>query len=199
MLLTELRPKIQQLLLLRDAKADYQVTEADLQAGEWLAGAPPSWAQGRRVIQPVSSVQLVWNLDVSELRDAARCSAADKGGSNVCSTQVSPPLGGIGFVVSANCIKSTAGVKIGLYCHVSDLWSGLVCVCDFEIEVVGFMKSTGLSRLPFRDGLGWDDFFELGHMPGGWDDVAWAGKGLPTSGQLTIKLTVSKVSHATGV
>jgi hypothetical protein len=40
------------------------------------------------------------------------------------------------------------------------------------------------------------DWFKLGVMAGGWDEVAWAGKGLPSSGHLTIKLEVSKVPHA---
>jgi hypothetical protein len=39
------------------------------------------------------------------------------------------------------------------------------------------------------------DLFEVGPMPGGWDEAAWAAKGLPASGTLPVKLTVSKVGH----
>jgi hypothetical protein len=42
-----------------------------------------------------------------------------------------------------------------------------------------------------NDLVGLKNLFKIGPMAGGWDDVAWASKGLPSSGPLTIKLTVS--------
>lgn len=44
-------------------------------------------------------------------------------------------------------------------------------------------------------GYGFHDFFELGAMAGGWDEAAVAAKGLPTSGDLPITMTVSEVAH----
>jgi hypothetical protein len=35
-----------------------------------------------------------------------------------------------------------------------------------------------------------EDVFELGPMAGGWDAAAWADKGLPTEGNLLLKLQV---------
>jgi hypothetical protein len=32
-------------------------------------------------------------------------------------------------------------------------------------------------------------------MAGGWDEVAWSGKGLPASGDLPIATTVTKLAH----
>jgi hypothetical protein len=41
-----------------------------------------------------------------------------------------------------------------------------------------------------HESFGWSNVFELGPMAGGWDEVAWASKGLPSSGLLNIKITV---------
>jgi hypothetical protein len=40
------------------------------------------------------------------------------------------------------------------------------------------------------------DFFKVGPMKNGWDDVAWAAKGWPTSGELEVTLEVTKVFHS---
>jgi hypothetical protein len=40
---------------------------------------------------------------------------------------------------------------------------------------------------------GWSDFFGLGVMSAGFDEDAWAAKGLPTSGNIMLKLTVKDV------
>jgi hypothetical protein len=198
MLLAELRPQIRQLLLLRDAKADYMVTDTSLLEGNPLAGAPPSWVLEQRVVKPVGSVELVWQLEVCKLRDTARLAAAGKHAIEVHSTRASPPLGGIDFVLSTICHGYTGDTRIGMYCTPHNLWTDMTCVYDLEIEVVGFHKFKTSCRQPDRDGYGGGNIFDVGSMAGGWDEVAWAGKGLPTSGQLTIKLTVSKVSHALG-
>ena len=39
-----------------------------------------------------------------------------------------------------------------------------------------------------------EDFFSLGAMSGGWDDAAWAAKGLPASGELVFTLTITSVN-----
>jgi hypothetical protein len=48
------------------------------------------------------------------------------------------------------------------------------------------------STAELQSSWSWRRFFGVAAMAGGWDDAAWAAKGLPTSGKLTIKLTVSK-------
>jgi hypothetical protein len=50
-----------------------------------------------------------------------------------------------------------------------------------------------------RSGWGYDDFFGIGVMSGGgavggWDEAAWAAKGLPTEGELEVQLTMQEVS-----
>lgn len=42
---------------------------------------------------------------------------------------------------------------------------------------------------------GWQDFFDTGVMAGGWDSAAWVQAGLPTSGELVLKLSVKSVAH----
>jgi hypothetical protein len=72
--LAQLRPQLQQLLLLRSAKA--RITAAVLK--EELPDAPPSWRLGKRIITRVKEVHLTWELAVGELRDAARRAATEQ-------------------------------------------------------------------------------------------------------------------------
>jgi hypothetical protein len=197
MLLADLQTQLRQLLLLRDAQEKYHVQAADLQEGGWLIGAPPSWTLGCRVIKPVSSVQLVWHLNVSELRDAARRSAAKQCFVRLVSPEVSPPLGGIDFGMPCFCVFGDEGVKLGLHYGPTNLPKEMTCMGTFTSDVEGYGTCTYALPKPMRGKLtGWPDHFDLGPMAGGWDEVAWAGKGLPASGPLSIKLTVSGLPHA---
>jgi len=40
------------------------------------------------------------------------------------------------------------------------------------------------------------DVFSLGPLSSGWDEAAWASKGLPATGQLDLTLTVTSVGHS---
>ena len=63
------------------------------------------------------------------------------------------------------------------------------------IEAHKVSRATVSSMLRGHSGYGFYDFFGMGPMAGGWDESAWAAKGLPTEGRLHIKLTVSSVQH----
>jgi hypothetical protein len=39
--------------------------------------------------------------------------------------------------------------------------------------------------------VAWEDLFDLGAMAGGWDEAAWAARGLPVEGDLKLTLKVS--------
>jgi hypothetical protein len=39
------------------------------------------------------------------------------------------------------------------------------------------------------------NFFKVGPMAVGWDESAWAAKGLPATGVLSVELTISMVGH----
>jgi hypothetical protein len=53
--------------------------------------------------------------------------------------------------------------------------------------------------IDLRSCWGNGDFFGIGVMSGGgavggWDEAAWAAKGLPTEGELEVQLTIKEVS-----
>jgi hypothetical protein len=195
-LLPEMRPLLKRLLLFRDAHAGCAVTSTDLQEGGLLEGAPASWALGSRVSKSVSSVQMVSQVDVSELRDAARRSAAEKDVTLLRCPGESPPLGGVDFGVTLYIEWKEQGVEVGLFCTPRNLPGDMFYMSRFRVVVEDFNTMAFVMVKPVcgNDMRGWGDYFDLGPMVGGWDEVAWARKGLPTSGQLTIKLTVSKGS-----
>ena len=154
---------------------------------------------------PVGSVQVVWQLDVSQLRDAARrCAAEQRDYTDMFSSEPSPPLGGISFHTRMLLKFDDGGVKVGLFCTPRSLPHDLLYTCKVKLQVEEFGEWTWTdTSLPLRPKptrcsmmRGWFDFFQLGPMAGGWDETAWAAKGLPTNGHLTIKLTVSDVPHA---
>lgn len=83
---------------------------------------------------------------------------------------------------------------------------GVVYAFDYEISCLGVTRSgssgptyntDGLAPKPNELGFGFLDFFELGPMGGrtGRDAAAWAAKGLPAEGEITVEVTVSNVRH----
>jgi hypothetical protein len=107
-------------------------------------------------------------------------------------------MGGIPFFVHFSFQVENGGVKLGVYYMPGSLPSDMLYTGKFRLQVESFdTRVSSLQKpLPGNRTRGWADFFSLGPMAGGWDEAAWAAKGLPTSGQLTIKLTVSDVPQA---
>jgi hypothetical protein len=140
-LLSELRPQIGQLLLLRDVQKAYRVEHADLQEGGLLAGAPGSWALGSRVSNPVGSVQVVWQLDVSELRDAARRSASEQCKIEVPCDVASPSLRGIAFDFRIRLQSKEDGVQIDLSSRACNLYAGMfyIALTKLRWRVLAFV------------------------------------------------------------
>ena len=204
MLLAELRPHLRRLLMLVEAKPGYTVDSTDLRVGGapgvLLPGAPASWALGRRASKPVASVQVEWQLDVSALRDAARRSAAEQQTTSLLCPNSSPPFGGISFTMKMYCAYEDGGVNFRLYGRPITLPDDIYYLCNYAVEVKGFASfPAGALKpkpIPGHGMRGVGDVFSLGCLAGGWDEAAWARKGLPSSGHLTIKLTVSDLPHA---
>jgi hypothetical protein len=202
MLLAELRPHLRRLLMLVEAQPGYTVSSTDLREGglsQRLAGAPASWALRRRESKPAVSTDMVWRLDVSQLRDAARRCAAEQREMVMVSPAVAPPLGGIGFGLQLIFGYEDGGVTLGFDCVPTTLPNDMFYSCRFRLQV-GTLPPLNVSSSMVEPELGsmvwgWPDF-GVGPMAGGWDEAVWAGKGLPSSGQLSIKLTVSDVPHA---
>lgn len=67
--LSSLRPQLSQLLMLRSSKPGFACGPSEV--AKLVTGAPASWALGKRISMPVSSVSSTWNVAVSALRRAA--------------------------------------------------------------------------------------------------------------------------------
>jgi hypothetical protein len=116
---------------------------------------------------------------------------------------VTPPLGGFAFHSYLGCQwdQEAGGCIIGLYAGLTCPLSDAYCAYSFDILVPGATGSTiqqsGSTPRPVPSaGSGWNNFFSLPAMKGGWDASVWAAKDLPTTGELTVQLTVHSVLHA---
>jgi hypothetical protein len=192
----QLRPQLKQLVLMRSATASLPAAVLK----ERLADVPPSWLLGKRTVTPIKEVQLTWELNVGELRDAARRCAAEQKPVDLVCPGVTPPLGGIDFRLSALCALAddSDAVSICMWVHScgripADAW------CSFTFELSAPQLDSFDTTVPLvlrkKACSGCNDFLEVGPMAGGWNEAAWANKGLPATGTLPVKLTVSKVGH----
>lgn len=191
--LFQLERELKQLLTLRTLNPS--ATSAEMKGV--VEYAPPSWFLGERSISSVSTVQLTWELDVSTLRETAQRSAAEQEQWTLSSPSTTAPLGGIAFGIMAICEPQDSNkVVIGLFaaaCGVpADATVSFVCKLSAPPAGPFWAKAT---PQPGLHTYGFVDYFDVGPMAGGWDEVAWASKGLPASGPLVIKLSVSKAGH----
>jgi len=116
---------------------------------------------------------------------------------------VTPPLGGMAFKAKLAVVWDAAkqGCLVGLFAVPANVPKDAYCKYSFTLSIPnqppGHAGCTTTSPvLPGDRGYGYRDFFDLGTMAGGWDEAAWAAKGLPTSGQLAITLTIHGVGHS---
>jgi hypothetical protein len=193
MALGSLRPQLSILLMLRCAKAALTSQPKDLL--KLVPDAPASWALGRRQTKAVSSVSMTWNLPVDKLQDAARRCTAEKDRIAIDSHDRTAPLGGIAFALSAEFTPHDAGCEVGLFAYAANLPEDGYYSFYYQIESAGTVNKGWSPVMPTYIGFGLQDFFSLGAMAGGWDEAAWAAKGLPASGLLQVQLTVTKVGH----
>lgn len=192
-ILPTLLPHLSTLLTARIIKADYQVTAEDLQ--RLFAGAPASWALPKRASRPVSNVQVTWELPVEQLREAAQRSVAEQETVTVYSPRSTPPLGGVHYKLQIVCKHDDGSCCVGVYACALHLPGDLAMSFGFTVDVRA--AGTRILRTGQSQGLedlsrGWAAFFGVAAMAGGWDERAWAAKGLPTSGTPTVKLTVGR-------
>jgi len=194
LLLNQLSKQVGKLIMVQHAQPGQPLKDPH----KLVAGAPASWALGKRASKPRSSVQVTWKLEVSKLRQAAQKSARQQKHVVLKSPTVSPPLGGIewGLQVTAAWDAGNKGSKIGIYAAPQNLPAGMCLKYAFSIKAAGLSNS---GHAPLAEAQmtvwGWEDMFKLGPLPSGWDEAAWASKGLPAAGQLDLTLTVTSVSH----
>jgi hypothetical protein len=183
-----LLPHVRNLLAARSVKADYQVTALDLQ--KVFAGAPACWALPQRATQPVSSAQVTWEVPIDKLRAAAHRSVAGNSTVSLRSFCSTAPVDGMSYDINVECSPKEGGSCIGVFGRATNAPCDLFWSFDMTMRAPGLARTVS-SRMGRGAGYGWRDFFDLPAMAGGWDEAAWAAKGLPTSGTLPITLTVS--------
>jgi hypothetical protein len=193
--LGQLQPQLKQMLMLRTLKASTTSTELK---GVLKEDVPPSWLLGKRSITPVRTVQLTWELDVSTLREKAQRSAAKQKSVYLTSPDATAPIGGMAFEVQIICrpVAGSNAVRIDLNAAPRHIPGD--ATFSFEFELSAGPEGPHDAKTPPLTGkmnYGFHDFFFVGDMAGGWDEVAWASQALPASGPLLVKLSVSKVGH----
>jgi hypothetical protein len=198
LLLRGLQPQLKRLLLLKPARiTELGLSVADIVRG--IPGVPASWLLPVRTITPLSNVEVEWELDVAAIRQAAKDSATGQGTTSLTSPTSSSPLGGVRWGMELQCSWDARkqGSKVGLFAKGASLPTGSFCRCTYSLNcaAVAFINRPAgyTSYLGNNWGMGFDDFFRLGAMLGGFDEVAWVAKGLPTSGSIKLQLTVKDV------
>jgi hypothetical protein len=194
LLLRGLQPQLKRLVMLKPASGT-----SSGRRFEDIPGVPASWLLPVRCITPVSSVADEWEVDVAAIRQAAQDSATHQGTKTLTSPTLSSPLGGVRFGMELLCkwdaIKQ--GSTIALYAYGKSLPVGSFCRCSFSLSCAAAppisIKRKTTNFIGSGKSWGWRDFFGLRAMPGGFDEAAWAAKGLPTSGSIVLKLTVTDV------
>jgi hypothetical protein len=192
MLLRRLQPQLQMLLQLKRALKEGM--GADVISNN-VAGAPASWllpvSDVQPLVGPTSSAEVEWQLDVADIRRAVQDSYSQQRRIELKAPSCCL-LGGVAWemYLPIRWDASKAGSTVGLYVR-TKLPAGTFCLCMYSLVCVG-VAAVERSHL-FGPSNGARDFFELGCMSGGFDEAAWAAKGLPASGTILLRLTVKDV------
>jgi hypothetical protein len=168
-----------------------------------ITGAPSTWLLGQRHIVELQPVQLVWKLPVERIAQACRDSfAGDKLVRIECPVST-PVRGGSAWTLWLDCQQDqkdgVRGTDVVLYAVPKDaalMFGGdvfIVFSCTLACSSLG--KSLDVVCSGNYVGRGCGDFFGLGLMSkgGGWDEAAWAAKGLPMSGLVELSLHMHSV------
>jgi hypothetical protein len=104
-------------------------------------------------------------------------------------------------------VDGEQGARVSLYSRLGSLLAGTFVEDTYEMScsAPGFSMviSTGttcrsLARMRatvLRRTYGRQDCFDLGVMAEGWNQEAWASKGLPAAGELMFTLRITSVGH----
>jgi hypothetical protein len=167
-----------------------------------IAGAPAAWRLGKRQIIATDGVRLVWRLPVEQLAQACKESFAGQRVIVITCADGSPPLGGVSWSLRLGCspkVTSAArGTAVGLYAvpHEPPMMLGGDTLVVFECSISCHGITHEVACTGAYRGRGYGDFFQLVMSAGGgWDEAAWAAKGLPTSGELEVTLHMQSVGE----
>jgi hypothetical protein len=205
LLLSRLQPQLKRLLL---AGQDSKLLSPSRMLRSTGAGpgnintrspdVPASWMLPVRDIQLVSSTKVQWEVDVAAIRQAAKDSASRQE-KTILGSKTSCVLGGVrwGMQLQFRWDAGKKGSTVALLAHAESLPAGSFCPCTYSLACAApAISPFGRTRLFEADAggtRGITDFFKLGAMPGGFDEVAWVAKGLPSQGSIVLLLTVANV------
>jgi hypothetical protein len=167
---------------------------------------PAAWLLTLRAhLVPASPVSLTWRVPVADIREACR-KAASTGNTQqfLNSSSRTAPIGGADFDLRLQLKHSAAGagvpgpgVQVGVYAthkHFCGPYLSLPFTMTAAAVAGGvagapvMTHTTSSFRFP---SYGWQDFFGMPPMGGdGWDEAAWAARGLPVEGHIELHLTV---------
>jgi len=196
LLLNQLSKQVGKLIMAHQGQLAQPVTDPPKLV---LRDAPASWALDKRASKAPSSVQVTWKLEVSKLCQAAQDSARQQERAVLDCPTVSPPLGGIEWHswMMIDWDAGKKGTRIGFFTAPRNLPAGMCIHFAFNLQATGLSKFTKSPPFgPDCPDWGWLDVFGLGSLPSGWDEAAWASKGLPATGQLDLTLTITSVSNS---
>lgn len=159
-----------------------------------VPGAPPSWVLPRRTgKQAGGKVQLQWAVSVSLIKRLLQESSSER--ELHLRSPLSAPIGGVSWdmVLWTFWDLEARGARLGLYAAPKKIPTGMSCSFSFCLTCGDIATTTTAAvRIQGDAAHGWNDFFDLGCMRGGWDDAAWAA----LTGELTFTMDISSVGHA---
>jgi hypothetical protein len=189
--------QIKQLISYRLATSSTEVTAYAL---DHIAGAPAAWKLSKRQIIASDGVRLVWRVPVEQVAQACRDSFAGTLDVAISCADGSPPLGGVSWSLRVGCYplagaNAAQGTAVGLYAvaHEPQLMLGLDTLLVFQCRISFHGITHVLACQGHHVGVGREFFTFDMSAGGGWDEAAWAAKGLPTSGELEVTLHMLSV------
>lgn len=166
-----------------------------------VPGAPESWLWGpRKYGRQVDVVATTWLVPVAALKRDAMAAFAGRSQLLLApnAPNHTPPLRGAAFAPAIIFCGKEGGTQLGAMCMQlpGSFTADGVAMFDIEHSItigIHHRVAAGLSRAHSHTAprsCWWEDFLQLGCMAGGWDDVQWANRGLPTEGDVKITLQV---------
>jgi hypothetical protein len=168
-----------------------------------VPAVPAAWRLGTRQLITADPVQLVWKLPVRKIAQACRDSAA--GNKTVCiyCPISSPVFGGTAWRLLLVCEQAHDNgervTKVGLYATPGKssrmFGDDVVVVWKFTIACTSAGIIHELQCPGSCSDYGLDNLFDVRvkSEAGGWDEAAWAAKGLPVSGEVELTLRMLSV------
>jgi hypothetical protein len=187
----------EQLKLLASHKLATRGGAVPISALEHIPDVPAAWMLGTRQIVVSDGVRLVWRAPVELIAKGCRDSFADNKSIFISSPSSSPPIAGLSWQIVVECAQQerdgVRGTLVGVKTYAENAPDGMFCVYSCTLASGGISRHMSCGGSIHEEGFA--NFFTMDPMVdcGGWDEAAWAAKGLPTSGELEITLHMHSV------